>query len=154
LVENGKGKIMEAGIITDASKILRNWYIKDDPAKLDSLRKDHINAEIAAQIYRLRANARLSQKQLAELIGTTQSVISRLEDADYSGHSLDTINRIAAAFSCNVCVRIVPEKRSAVLPFELHIPNKLTARTMAKVDAGRDLHEVSDVDELFRELDR
>jgi len=145
---------MEARIITDASKILRNWYIKDDPAKLASLRKDHINAEIAAQIYRLRTKAGLSQKRLAELINTTQSVISRLEDADYAGHSLDTINRIAAALGCNVRVRIVPETRFAVLPFELHIPNKLTARTMAKVDAGRDLHEVSDVDELFRELDR
>jgi transcriptional regulator with XRE-family HTH domain len=154
LVENGKGKIMKARIITDASKILRNWYIKDDPAKIASLRKDHINAEVAAQIYRLREKAGLSQKQLAELIGTTQSVISRLEDADYSGHSLDTINRIAFAFRCNVHIKIVPEKHFAALPFELHIPNKLTARTMAKAEAGRDLHEVSDVDELFRELDR
>ncbi len=145
---------MEARIITDASKILRNRYIKDDPTKLDSLRKDHINAEVAAQIYRLRTKAGLSQKQFAELISTTQSVISRLEDADYRGHSLDTINRIASAFRCNIHIRFVPEQRFATLPFELHIPNKLTTRTMAKVDAGRDLHEVSDVDELFRELDR
>jgi DNA-damage-inducible protein J len=39
------------------------------------------------------------------------------------------------------------------IPFELRIPNELTARTMAKTQAGQDLHEVSNLDELFRELD-
>ena len=98
-----------------ASKILRSWYIKDDPAKIASLQKEHVNAEIASQIYKLRTKAGISQKQLADLVGTTQSVISRLEDADYKGHSFDTINRIAAALSCNVHVKLVPEKHTAVV---------------------------------------
>ena len=42
-----------------------------------------------------RTEAGLSQKELAEMIGTTQSVISRLEDADYEGHSLSMLSRIA-----------------------------------------------------------
>ena len=48
-------------------------------------------------MYDLRAEAGLTQKQLAERIGTRQSVISRIEDADYDGHSLDTLERIAEA---------------------------------------------------------
>ena len=96
---------------TDASKILRNWYIKNDPAKMDSLQKEHINAEVAAQIYRHRTKAGLSQKQLAELIGTTQSVISRLEDADYTGHSLDMLSRIATALHSHLQVKLIPDKR-------------------------------------------
>ena len=39
----------------------------------------------------------LVREQLAELVGTTQSVISRLEDSDYEGHSLSMLNRIAEA---------------------------------------------------------
>ena len=40
------------------------------------------------------------------------------------------------------------------IPFDLRIPNEVTAKSMAKTEAGEDLHEVKNVDELFRELDR
>ena len=40
----------------------------------------------------INPSERLPQKELAELIGTTQSVISRLEDADYEGHSLSMLS--------------------------------------------------------------
>lgn len=39
----------------------------------------------------------LTQAELVKMIGTTQSVISRLEDTDYEGHSLALLQRIAAA---------------------------------------------------------
>lgn len=39
------------------------------------------------------------------------------------------------------------------IPFDVHIPNALTEETLLKSDRGEDLHQVSDVDELFRELD-
>lgn len=103
---------METKRTLNASQILRNRYIKNDPVKIASLQKEHINAEIAAQIYRLREKAGLSQKQLAELIGTTQSVISRLEDADYTGHSLDMLNRIATVLHFHLQVKLIPDKRT------------------------------------------
>jgi ribosome-binding protein aMBF1 (putative translation factor) len=56
-----------------------------------------INAVVAQLIYTARTKAGLSQAQLAERIGTRQSVISRLEDADYEGHSLTMLQRIATA---------------------------------------------------------
>ena len=40
---------------------------------------------------------RITQRQLAKKVGTTASVICRLEDADYQGHSLAMLRRIAAA---------------------------------------------------------
>ena len=39
------------------------------------------------------------------------------------------------------------------IPFELKIPNQVTAKTLKSTDNGRDLHRVDSVDELFRELD-
>ena len=52
---------------------------------------------MAGLVHDLRTQAGLTQKELAARIGTTPSVISRLEDADYGGHSLSMLRRIAAA---------------------------------------------------------
>ncbi len=59
--------------------------------------KARINAAVAQLIYDAREKAELTQKQLAELIGIKQPVITRLEDADYEGHSLTMLQRIATA---------------------------------------------------------
>lgn len=39
------------------------------------------------------------------------------------------------------------------IPFEIKIPNALTAETLRKSERGKELHEVSDVDDLFNELE-
>ena len=39
------------------------------------------------------------------------------------------------------------------IPFDIKIPNELTEKTLEKVEKGKNLHEVSSLDELFRELD-
>jgi transcriptional regulator with XRE-family HTH domain len=61
-------------------------------------------------IYNARTLAGLTQQQLAELVGTKQPVIARLEDADYEGHSLAVLQRIAAALGMRVEIRFVPTK--------------------------------------------
>lgn len=70
-----------------------------------------INFEIAQMIYDARTKANLSQRQLAELIGTRQPVIARLEDADYEGHSLTMLQRIALALGRRLEVRMVAQRR-------------------------------------------
>lgn len=59
--------------------------------------EESFNADIAQQVYDLRTEAKLTQKQLADMVSTQQSVISRIEDADYDGHSLALLKRIARA---------------------------------------------------------
>jgi ribosome-binding protein aMBF1 (putative translation factor) len=73
-----------------------------------------LNARIAAQIFAARMDAGLTQSQLAERVGTTQSVIARLEDADYEGHSLRLLKKIAWALGQILRVElnpVVPESR-------------------------------------------
>jgi predicted transcriptional regulator len=82
---------------TNAVEILHKRYVKDDPKRKASVAAERMNAEIARLLYTMRTEAGLTQEQLAELVGTTQSVISRLEDSDYDGHSLTMLNRIAEA---------------------------------------------------------
>jgi transcriptional regulator with XRE-family HTH domain len=59
-----------------------------------------------------RTKAGLTQKELAKHVGTTPSVISRLEDADYRGHSLAMLRRIARALNKRVEIRFVSLRRS------------------------------------------
>ena len=75
------------------------------------LDEERANAEIGRKIYELRTRASLTQKELADLVGTTASVICRLEDADYEGHSLSMLRRIAAALNRRVEIRFVPARR-------------------------------------------
>ena len=70
-----------------------------------------VNLEVAQMIYDARTRAGLSQSQLATLIGSKQSAIARLEDADYTGHSLTMLQRIAAALKQRVDLRFVPRRR-------------------------------------------
>ncbi len=93
---------------TDAAKILHQRYVKNSRKRKESLQRERENLGIARQVYNLRTRANLSQKELADLVGTTQSAISRLEDADYDGHSLTMLRRIAAALNQRVQVRFVP----------------------------------------------
>src|SRR5437867_12433787 len=94
--------------ITDGLEILDRLHFRGKPAREQALEKARLNAEIAQEIYDLRTKAGLSQAQLAKLVGTTASVICRLEDADYSGHSLSMLQRISAALNRRIEVRFVP----------------------------------------------
>jgi transcriptional regulator with XRE-family HTH domain len=88
----------------NAVQILHGRYVKDDPERKAALQEERVNAEVANLIHDMRTAAGLSQQQLAELLGTTQSVISRLEDADYEGRSLTMLDRIARALNQKLTV--------------------------------------------------
>ena len=95
---------------TDALKILD--HLTGEDAELRRLiAEEATHAQVAREIYQLRTKAKLSQARLAELVGTTQSVISRLEDADYEGHSLAMLQRIAAVLQRRVEIRFVSLKQ-------------------------------------------
>jgi DNA-binding XRE family transcriptional regulator len=98
---------------SDAVHILHRRFYEGEPDRLKNLEEVRANEEIARKIYELRTAAGLTQTQLAKLIGTTASVICRLEDADYEGHSLAMLRRIGAALNQRVEIRFVPIRRSA-----------------------------------------
>ena len=60
-------------------------------------------------IYDLRTEAGLSQRELAERMGTTQSVISRLEEGGGARNRIDTLARVATALNRHLVVSF-PEK--------------------------------------------
>jgi transcriptional regulator with XRE-family HTH domain len=84
-----------------------------DSALRDEIAKARINLEVAQMIHDSRIKAGLSQRQLADLIGSRQPVIARLENADYEGHSLTMLRRIAEALEQRLEVRFVPSRKQA-----------------------------------------
>jgi predicted transcriptional regulator len=85
--------------------------VGNDPKVLRLLDEARTDSRIAQIIYDARTDAGMTQKELAKLVGTTQSVIARLEDADYEGHSLSMLNRIASALHRRVEIRLLPEPK-------------------------------------------
>src|SRR5436305_52583 len=72
---------------SDAVEIVHRRDFEVKPEMIAMLEEELVNAELSRLVYDLRTQAKLTQAQLAKRVGTTQSVISRLEDADYEGHS-------------------------------------------------------------------
>lgn len=124
-------KIKKVSGDADALRMLEPLS-RDDPVMQEMLAEERSNAAVARQIYELRTAKGLTQQRLAELIGTKQPVIARLEDADYQGHSLAMLYRIAAALGCSVAVGFVPQpagKRSKARQAPTRSPER---RTRAK----------------------
>jgi ribosome-binding protein aMBF1 (putative translation factor) len=94
----------------DALKILERVTGNNQTIKA-GIAKAKINLDVAQMIYDARTNAGLSQSALAALIGSKQPVIARLEDARYSGHSLNMLQRIAAALEQRLALRFIPSRK-------------------------------------------
>ena len=91
---------------SDANRILNDETGNDEELR-QMIAEETVNAEVARLIYRVRKSAGLTQTELAELIGSRQPVIARLEDADYEGHSLTMLQRIANSLNQRIEINFV-----------------------------------------------
>ncbi len=79
--------------------------------------------DVALQIAALRKDARVSQKELARRLGTSQQQISRLESPAYEGHSLSMLRRVAKVLHAEVRIAfdpIAPTRAHAVAGMHAH----------------------------------
>ena len=90
--------------------------IKKKRPVLDAETRAEVEHDLALGqlIYDLRTAAGLSQRGLAERMGTTQSVISRLEEGGGAHNRIDTLARVATALDRHLIVSF-PEKVPAKL---------------------------------------
>ena len=70
---------------------------------------DYVQEMVATQIRALRARSGLSQGEIGKAAkGMSQVQVSRLEDPDYSGATVNSLKRIAQAFDVGLIVRLAP----------------------------------------------
>jgi predicted transcriptional regulator len=81
-------------------KILQNEEVRQE------LKNNEAEYKIIEEIITARQEKNLTQKDLAELVGTRQSNISRLESGNYNP-TLEFLNKIARAIGKELEIRIV-----------------------------------------------
>ncbi|MCC6158917.1 MAG: XRE family transcriptional regulator [Deltaproteobacteria bacterium] len=88
-------------------------YLTDqlkDPEFAAVFEEEKGKIDLAIKILKVRQAAGLSQKDLAARIGTTQSVIARMENPEYAGYSIRMLRRIAAALGTRLSIDFEPIK--------------------------------------------
>jgi transcriptional regulator with XRE-family HTH domain len=73
-----------------------------------------LNTYVAAQLKALREQSGMSQGELATIVKTKQSGISRLENANYSAWKIETLRKLARAFG--VRLKISFEEFGTLIP--------------------------------------
>jgi DNA-binding XRE family transcriptional regulator len=96
---------------SDAVEILHRRYYEGKPGRILDLNEARAEDELGRKLFKLREDAGLTQARLAKLIGTTPSVISRLEDSEYQGHSLTMLKRIADVLNKRIEIHFVEKGR-------------------------------------------
>jgi DNA-binding XRE family transcriptional regulator len=106
-------------------------FIGDDPERSASFEKACDDLEIGVELNRMRTEAGLSTRALAQKVGTQASVISRIEQASYGGHSLSMLRRVAAALGHRVEIRFRPIGETPAMP------NRASAKTAGKTGPAK-----------------
>lgn len=95
-----------------ASPDLQRTYdrsVGNSPRRALEYEEALVDAEVGQMVHEIRVFEGLTQQELASRIGTTASAISRLESANYRGHSLAMLRRIASAVGQRVVILFLPE---------------------------------------------
>jgi ribosome-binding protein aMBF1 (putative translation factor) len=96
--------------------------VKKAHSSVPNERRAEIEQDLALGqlIYDLRTAADLSQRELARRMGTTQSVISRLEEGGGARNRIDTLARVATALGRHLVVSF-PEQVPANLDHAVQV---------------------------------
>ena len=106
-------KVLKTRKITDGVEILDRRYIRNNPEMKKMVEEEFEKLQIGQQIYDLRKEANLTQDELADMVGTTGSVISRLESAEYDYKLFEPTN-FWQIFDCTLVLLILAPFRALV----------------------------------------
>jgi DNA-damage-inducible protein J len=71
---------------------------------------------------------------------------------DLKNEAAAVLEKMGLTVSDLVRITLTKVAREKALPFEMHVPNKLTAETLAKSERGEDLHAFDNAEALFKDL--
>ena len=98
---------MSDKITSDAVKILKD-RISQDPELAYFVEEERKRLMLAEKIRQARHESGLSQKEVAQRIGTTQSAVARLESGNYERLSLSTLIKVTRALNRRLSLEILP----------------------------------------------
>jgi len=81
------------------------------------------------------------------------AVIQARIDPEVKNKAQSVLSKLNITMSEAISMFLTQVTLNKGIPFDIRIPNEVTAKTLNDSVNGKELHQVSDVDELFRELD-
>lgn len=81
------------------------------------------------------------------------AVIQARIDPEVKNNAQNIFNKLNISMSEAISIFLTQVSLNRGIPFDVRIPNDLTAETLMKSNRGEELHKVSSIDELFEELD-
>ena len=88
----------------DFNDIKKKWI--KDPQFVEEYEKHRLNFEIAIELTQAREKAKITQKELAKKMNTTQCVVSRMESGN-NASTLQSIKKYAEALGKKLKIKIV-----------------------------------------------
>jgi len=85
-------------------------------------------------------------------MGKTATIQTRV-DPDVKNQAQIILKKLNISMSEAISMYLSQITLHQGIPFEIKIPNAVTAKTLKDSEEGKDLHKVDSVDELFQELD-
>jgi len=82
----------------------------------------------------------------------TATIQARI-NPDLKKRAQKILNKLNISMSEAISLYLTQVTLQRGIPFDIKIPNELTEKTLEKVEKNQNLHEVSSIDELFREID-
>jgi DNA-damage-inducible protein J len=82
------------------------------------------------------------------------AIIQARIDPEVKSKAQNVLRKLNITMSEAISLFLTQVTLNKGIPFEIRIPNDLTTETLKKSERGEELHTVSDVNELFQELDR
>jgi transcriptional regulator with XRE-family HTH domain len=131
------------------------WDSLRDPEFRKALIDEHINVGIAFQIRAIRESQKLTQVNLAKLLGVKQPLVSSWENADYGKYSLATLKELAKAFDVGLLVRFVSfselvDKTLNLTDITLSPPSFIEEE---KIRLTHNLTNTSDIEATLKDID-
>ena len=81
------------------------------------------------------------------------AVIQARIDPEVKNKAQNIFSKLNISMSEAISLFLTQVTLNKGIPFDIRIPNDVTAKTLNDSVNGKELHKVSDVDELFQELD-
>ena len=82
----------------------------------------------------------------------TATIQARI-DPEVKTKAKEILNTLNISMSEAISIYLTQVALHKGIPFDVKIPNELTANALRKSEEGKDLHEVGSVDELFQGLE-
>ncbi|MBM4136250.1 MAG: helix-turn-helix transcriptional regulator [Nitrospira sp.] len=93
--------------LKDFKKLKDQWFRDAEVRKEYKTLKAEF--QLAEEIIKARAKAKMTQAELARRIGTKSTAISRLESPNYGKASISMLEKVAHALGCELQIRLVPK---------------------------------------------